>query len=171
MSSKTQGLGVPVVMAQQQQTSIQDDECSIPGLSQCIKDPELLWLCYRSAATAPFRLLAWELPYVVGATLKRQKRPWFFHSLSAPPSSLCCLFFSFPFHFLKNLSCIAAMPDPLTHSAWPGMEPVSWRCRDTTYPLAPQQELHWLHSYTCFRFPPPRLYFLTTSPISPTLDP
>ena len=44
-------------------------------------DPVLLWLWCRSAAAAPIRPLAWELPYAVGATLKEQKtnkkpQPW-----------------------------------------------------------------------------------------------
>ena len=37
-------------------------------------DPALLWLWSRSAATAPIRPLAWELPYAMGAALKRQKK-------------------------------------------------------------------------------------------------
>ena len=36
-------------------------------------DPSLLWLWYRPAAVALSRLLAWELPYVAGATLKSKK--------------------------------------------------------------------------------------------------
>ena len=45
----------------------------IPGLAQWIKDPELLWLWYRPAATASIRCLAWELPYAAGAAPKGQK--------------------------------------------------------------------------------------------------
>ena len=41
-------------------------------------DLALLWLWYRPAAVAPFRPLAWELAYDVGAALKRQKK-FFFH--------------------------------------------------------------------------------------------
>ena len=37
-------------------------------------DPALLWLWHRLAATAPIRLLAWELHYAVGAALKKKKR-------------------------------------------------------------------------------------------------
>ena len=46
---------------------------SIPGLAQWVKDPALLWLWRRLAATAPIQPLAWEPPYAVGAALKRQK--------------------------------------------------------------------------------------------------
>ena len=35
-------------------------------------DPELLWLWRRPAATAPIHPLAWELPYVAPAALKRK---------------------------------------------------------------------------------------------------
>ena len=55
----------------------------IPGLAQQIKDPMLLWLWCRLAATALIGLLAWilielpawtliELPYAMGVVLKRQ---------------------------------------------------------------------------------------------------
>ena len=46
---------------------------SIPGLTQWVKDLALLWLWRRLAATAPIRLLTWELPYAAGVALKRQK--------------------------------------------------------------------------------------------------
>ena len=39
----------------------------IPGLSQWVKDPALLWL----AATAPIRPLAWESPYASGVALEK----------------------------------------------------------------------------------------------------
>ena len=35
---------------------------SIPGLSQWVKDPALLWLWLWRAAIAPIRPLAWESP-------------------------------------------------------------------------------------------------------------
>ena len=38
------------------------------------KDPALTWAVCRSAAVTPTRSLAWEHPYAVGATLKRQKK-------------------------------------------------------------------------------------------------
>ena len=37
-------------------------------------DPELLWLWYRLAATAPIGPLAWEPPYATGTVLKRKKK-------------------------------------------------------------------------------------------------
>ena len=37
-------------------------------------DPALLWLLCRLAATALIQHLAWELPYAVGAALKREKK-------------------------------------------------------------------------------------------------
>ena len=37
-------------------------------------DLALQWLWCRLAATAPIRLLAWELPYDSGAALKRPKK-------------------------------------------------------------------------------------------------
>ena len=36
-------------------------------------DPPLLWLLHRLAGAAPIQPLAWELPYAVGAALKRLK--------------------------------------------------------------------------------------------------
>ena len=41
---------------------------------RCSSDPLLLWLWFRPAAVAPIQPLAWEIPYVVGAALKKQKR-------------------------------------------------------------------------------------------------
>ena len=50
-------------------------EGSIPGLAHWVKDLALLWLWCRPAATAPIRLLDWEPPYAMGATLEKAKRP------------------------------------------------------------------------------------------------
>ena len=47
---------------------------SIPGLAQWVKDPVLLWLWCRLAATAPIQPLAWEPPYVMGVALEKKKQ-------------------------------------------------------------------------------------------------
>ena len=41
---------------------------------RCSSDLAFLWLWCRPAATAPILPLAWELPYAMGAALKRQKK-------------------------------------------------------------------------------------------------
>ena len=46
---------------------------SIPGLTQWVKDPELLWLWCRPAGTATVQPLAWEPPYAVVAALDKTK--------------------------------------------------------------------------------------------------
>ena len=47
---------------------------SIPGLTQWVKNPALLWLWRRPVATASIRPLAWEPPYAEGAALEMAKR-------------------------------------------------------------------------------------------------
>ena len=46
--------------------------CGVGG--RRISDLALLWLGHRPAATAPFRPLAWEPPYAVGAALEMANR-------------------------------------------------------------------------------------------------
>ena len=47
---------------------------SIPGLAQWVKDPALLWLWHRLAATAPIRPPALEPPCATGAAQEMAKR-------------------------------------------------------------------------------------------------
>ena len=61
---------------------------SIPGLAQWVKNPALLWLWCRLAATTLITTLAWEPPYVVGVALEKtksktnkQKKPTHFHGV------------------------------------------------------------------------------------------
>ena len=44
---------------------------------RCVLDPTLLWLWHRLAAAAPIQPLASELPYAVGAALKKKTKKIF----------------------------------------------------------------------------------------------
>ena len=46
----------------------------IPGLAQWVKDPALLWLWCRLAATAPIGPLAWEPPHAMSAAPEKDKK-------------------------------------------------------------------------------------------------
>ena len=54
--------------------SIHEDVGPIPGLSQRVKHPELLWLWCRPATAAPIQPLAWEIPYAPVAQKKKEKK-------------------------------------------------------------------------------------------------
>lgn len=62
------------------------------------------------------------------------------------PPSIFDLSHTFFFPFFghpqaRDHATSAATPDPLTHHAGPGTEPVSWCCIDATDPIVPQWEL------------------------------
>ena len=73
VTSKRIGLGVSVVAQRlMNSTMIHEGRGSIPGLTQWVKEPVLLWLWCRRATTALIQPLAWEPPYAADVALKKQ---------------------------------------------------------------------------------------------------
>ena len=50
------------------------DSALLQAARSCGLDPKLLWLWCRPATAAPIQPLAWELSYVAGLALKREKK-------------------------------------------------------------------------------------------------
>ena len=55
-------------------TGDREDSGLIPGLSQQVKDPALLWLWCRLAALAWIGPRAWEPPYAPGVARESQQK-------------------------------------------------------------------------------------------------
>ena len=71
---KNQLLEFPCGSAVMNPTINCEDASLIPGLSQWVKDPALLWLWCRPAAAALIQPQAQELPYATDVALKKAKK-------------------------------------------------------------------------------------------------
>ena len=112
------------------------------------------------------QFLDWELLHVAGLAKKKEKKRICFINL-AWSQELESVMFSWSFFFFSCLEAYiphsiwsswardqiwgtvvtylaaAAVLDPLTHCAGPGIKPASWSCRDAIDPVAPQEKLHF----------------------------
>ena len=55
-------------------TGIHEVSGSLPGLTQWVKEPAMIWMWCRPAATAPIQPLAWKLMYAKSEALQSKKK-------------------------------------------------------------------------------------------------